>query len=395
MKTRTINHKESMPDFFENEIKPILYSQFNSAPIVNYPVYIYGAGELGRLACDYCDYCGIEIVGFLDKGKAGESFHSNVMLNKIYPVYHPEDISLIGKHSVNVLVAIATLPYSSILNDLHLIGWKSISPFYAITSIGQEAHPLNNGWVVGPVGESEFKEISHICDMLEDEESLLAYKAFIAWHSNYLEAENLDPTVNPTTRYIVPPVLSAICTNPGQFVDVGAHQGETVRRFLDAQVVFRDYVLIEPDLISHKILKQNIAPAIPEQINVEYLDHVIGSTSDETVSFFTGLGYCSQICLNGNQERQTLRLDDLKLSPSFLKVHTEGSELNVLLGAAETITKHRPVIAASIYHNRDGLCKTISYLISQLDNYSFYFRLHSYQGTGAFIYAIPGLSNVN
>jgi len=395
MITDTIYRKATRSYFFENEIKPILNSQVNSAPIVDYPVYIYGAGELGRLACDYCNYCGIEIVGFLDKGKAGESFHSNVMLNKIYPVYHPEDISLIGKHSVNVLVAIATLPYSPIFYDLNLIGWKSILPFYAITSIEQEAHPLNNGWAVGAVGESEFKEIAHICDILEDEESLLAYKAFIAWHSNYLEVENLDAIVNPITRYTIPPVLSAIHNKPGQFVDVGAHQGESVSRLLKAQVDFSDYILIEPDLISHEKLKKSIAPAILKQKNVQYLDHVIGSTSDETVSFFTGLGYCSQICLNGNEERQTLRLDDLKLSPSYLKIHTEGSELNVLLGAAETITKHRPIIAVSIYHNRDGLCKTISYLISQLDNYSFYFRLHSYQGTGAFIYAIPGLSNVN
>lgn len=395
MITNTLNRKATRLYFFENEIKPILNSSVNSAHIIDYPVYIYGAGELGNLACDYCDYCGIEIVGFLDKGKAGEGINSKVIANKIYPIYHPEDISLINNHSARVLVAVATFPYSSILNDLNSIGWKSILPFYAITSIEQEAHPLNNGWAVGSVGESELKEIAHICDILEDEESLLAYKAFIAWHSNYLEIENLDVIVNPATRYTIPPVLSAICTNPGQFVDIGAHQGETVRRLLDAQVVFRDYVLIEPDPISHKILKQSIAPAILEQLNVQYFDHVIGSTSDETVSFFRGLGYCSQICSNGNQQRQTLRLDDLKLSPSFLKIHTEGSEFNVLLGAAETIAKNRPVIATSIYHNRDGLCKTISYLIRQLDNYSFYFRLHSYQGTGAFIYAIPGLRNAN
>lgn len=333
-------------------------------------------------------------MGFLDKGRAGESIHSKVIATKIYPIYHPEDMSLTDNHSARALVAVATFPYSSILSDLNSIGWDFILPFYAITSLEQEAHPLNNGWAIGPVGESELKDIAHICDTLKDEESILAYKAFIAWHSNYLEIDNLDAIVNPTTRYTLPPVLSAICVNPGQFVDVGAHQDETVRRFLDAQIVFRDYVLIEPDLISHKILKQNIAPSIPEQINVEYYAHVIGSISDETVSFFTGLGYCSQICLNGNQERQTFRLDDLKLSPSFLKIHTEGSEFNVLLGAVETITKNRPIIAVSIYHNRDGLCKTNSYLIRQLDNYSFYFRLHSYQGTGAFIYAIPGLSHV-
>jgi len=154
MITNTIDRKVTRSDFFESEIKPILNSTVNSAHIIDFPVYIYGAGELGKLACDYCDYCGIEIVGFLDKGKAGKSIHSKVIANKIYPIYQPEEISLIDDHSVKVLVAVATFPYSSILYDLNLIGWKSILPFYAITQVTQEAHPLNNGWAVGAVGES-------------------------------------------------------------------------------------------------------------------------------------------------------------------------------------------------------------------------------------------------
>ena len=43
-------------------------------------------------------------------------------------------------------------------------------------------------------------------------------------------------------------------------------------------------------------------------------------------------------------------IDSFDIPMDFLKIDTEGYEANILRGAAETIKKHKPIIAMSAYH---------------------------------------------
>jgi hypothetical protein len=83
------------------------------------------------------------------------------------------------------------------------------------------------------------------------------------------------------------------------------------------------------------------------------------------------------------------RLDTLDLSPTFIKLHLEGAELAALKGARKTLLSNRPIIVATIYHNADGIWRTPLWLMEALPGYRFLFRIHSWCGTGAVIYAIP------
>jgi hypothetical protein len=47
------------------------------------------------------------------------------------------------------------------------------------------------------------------------------------------------------------------------------------------------------------------------------------------------------------------------------------------------------VIAATVYHNDDGIWKTPLWMMHSLEDYRFLFRVHSWCGTGAVLYAIP------
>ena len=85
---------------------------------------------------------------------------------------------------------------------------------------------------------------------------------------------------------------------------------------------------------------------------------------------------------------RTRPLDALGVSPTFIKLHLEGAELVALKGA-RTLLAARPIVAATVYHNADGIWRTAAWLMETLTDYRFLFRTHSWCGTGAVIYAIP------
>ena len=58
-------------------------------------------------------------------------------------------------------------------------------------------------------------------------------------------------------------------------------------------------------------------------------------------------------------------------------------------GARQTLIDCRPIVATTVYHNDDGIWRTALWLMETLSDYRFLFRLHSWCGTGAVIYAIP------
>ena len=82
-------------------------------------------------------------------------------------------------------------------------------------------------------------------------------------------------------------------------------------------------------------------------------------------------------------------IDTLGFEPSFIKLHIEGGELDALSGALDTIENCRPIVAATCYHNEDGLWKLPAFFKDNFENYKLYFRLHGWCGTAAVIYAIP------
>lgn len=347
-------------------------------------IYIYGAGELGALAIEYCEACGIKILGVLDQKKCG--IVSGALSD--YLVLKPEDISVDMRLKIPVAVAVATLPYMPILKILHSEGWLNVLPFYDMTADPQVGHPLSNGWLVGKCSEQDLEMVEAICDKWVDLTSLEQYEAFLAWHIDGTEVTLMGPGIEPNKRYAIPPLLTEFSKRCGQMVDVGSHKGESIKRLLDEGITFSEYILVEPDGASLNQLKKNVDSYLPGHKCIKFFDHVLGNENNLR-AFQEGLGYCSQLWPESLSLKSVIRLDEMECSPDFLKIHTEGSELEVLLGAIGTIDRHKPIIAFSIYHNREGLCKTIYEVMKRINEYQWYFRLHSYQGTGAFVYGIP------
>lgn len=351
---------------------------------LNSGLYIYGAGELGALAVQYCEACGIQILGVLDRNKTG------IIKGELseYLICDPNKIPMQQRSNSLVAVAIATRPLKQITNLLHSDGWKKAVPFYALTSEERLGHPLGNGWKINLVSDEEQKRLQWICENWDDGISLLHYEAYLSWRINETELALLDAPINPDQRYVIEPLLCEFSRRNQQMIDVGSHRGESVKRLAVEGIFFAEYVLIEPDIESSRQLINNVKNYLPADKRISHLNYVLGA-SNTLKPFKEGLGYCSQLWPKSTTEREVVALDSLGYSPDFLKIHTEGSELDILAGGRVTISKSRPVLAFSVYHNRDGFVRAIFEPMKWFCDYRWFFRLHSFQGTGAFVYGIP------
>jgi FkbM family methyltransferase len=174
------------------------------------------------------------------------------------------------------------------------------------------------------------------------------------------------------------------------FVDIGAHEGEVSIRFLDAvENQYRGVFAIEPDVDNLSRLRSRLEEYMAAgNGKIHLLACALGSTVAEK-RFYHRLGYASQFSELGQTKVGVRCLDELLIPATFVKIHIEGWEGNVIRGGLETIISNRPILTVTSYHNRDGLWRLPAQLMTCLDNYIYYFRLHSWHGTGSVIYAIP------
>jgi len=358
----------------------------NTPRKVDKPLVLYGAGNLGKMARAYFEQLDMPIQLLVD---ASAGLYRNDPFWQGITILHPHEVSPSQRENMLLAVCIATSPFSEISASLAKQGWRDIVPFYDITEAYQDQHPLSNGWFSGVLSAQDVDHIEGVLSRWSDDISRSHHLQFIAWHSLREDWHFKDAPVTTGDRYFIHSVLSALHDHE-VFVDVGAHHGEVSTTFL--QVVnnrFKALWAIEPDQHNLSELRLKIKmQQHGDDAKIHILSHAVGELEGNK-TFMAGLGYASQFCVFGQSKAEVKSIDQLDLTPSFIKLHLEGWELNALKGSIKTILQHRPLIAATSYHNRLGLWEFPKWLMDHLSDYDFLLRLHSWCGTGAVIYCIP------
>jgi FkbM family methyltransferase len=75
-------------------------------------------------------------------------------------------------------------------------------------------------------------------------------------------------------------------------------------------------------------------------------------------------------------------------SATFIKMDIEGSELNALDGAVNTIKKYKPKLAICVYHKPEDIIDIPLKILEMNPNYKLYLRHYSYVDTETVLYAI-------
>jgi len=347
---------------------------------------LYGAGNMGKLAKQFLDDIGFDVDFILDKNPSMASgFFKELKVNT------PESILDIKKADYLVAVSIVNSSFKEIKNYLEKLGFYNIVPFYDIAESYHLLHPLRNGWFLDRLNLEEIENIRKVISMFSDDNSKAYYLQFLYWRLLRVEKVFNDTKIDITNRFFIPEITD-ILNDKEIYLDCGSHHGEVIERFINiVNNKFKKIYAIEPDKNNIIILDKKIQDFNIDKNNFKLFTFPIGD-SNEQKTFAIGYGYASKLTEleTINSERfEVKRIDDLNIKPTFIKFHLEGGEYNALKGSIDTIVKNRPILCITTYHNKDGVWKIPLFLKENLKNYKFIFRLHSWCGIGAVLYAIP------
>jgi FkbM family methyltransferase len=352
---------------------------------VDKPVVLFGAGNLGKLAADLLAHVGVPVTAVVnDNPLEGEA--QLFWQERGIKVFLPHEVPVEMKDNCLMLNSIVTAPVVPVLVRLRAQGWKDVAPFYdASQSFAvQGKHPLNNGWFARHFTEVEKDVVRAIFHWWGDDASRAHYLQFLAWRMGRVELFQEHWPVRLDNRFFIPEVAVKLGENEA-FLDCGAHVGSVIKAFLWVTSGKYDSIhAFEPDGVNYQKLLETVS-----SLKRVTTSHLALASEDGSQSFATGFDYASKLTQHGNTRVSTTKLDWLGIKPTFVKLHTEGSELSIIKGGINIFRCYRPILALTVYHNDEGIWETPLYLMEKLSDYRFMFRSHSWAGTGAVIYCIP------
>lgn len=172
------------------------------------------------------------------------------------------------------------------------------------------------------------------------------------------------------------------------FVDAGAFDCDTAIQFISwCNGKYEKIYSFEPDEKNYELCKESI-----KKNDIHQIELVNAGLSDinQTLSFSNEGSGGSCLVEESNYKVKVVSLDSFLQGKkaTFIKMDIEGSELQALKGASETIKNFRPRLAISLYHKPEDIVNIPMYIKSLDENYRFYIRHYSNFGLETVLYAI-------
>jgi FkbM family methyltransferase len=347
---------------------------------------LYGAGTLGRSVLKRIRQTGIEPFAFADDTNNKEG-----TLVECVPVMAPQQVV---ERATKPVVFVVT-----ILNPLlsFLAAQKRLSQFSnaGVISFLKLAWRYPESFL--PYGQFELPqdvlakrdEIRRGFALWDDDESRRQFIAHLRFRL-YLDYEALP--ANSHDDYFPADLLPKF-PDDVVFVDCGAFDGDSIRRFLaHQQNHFSKIHAFEPDAVNCAKLdafRQTLVPDLRQKVMV----HNAAVGDRRTKMSFNATGNMSAaLATSGNSEVEVIPIQDVVKAngaPVYLKYDVEGAEQEAIAGAETLIREARPFLAISIYHRPDDLWQLPLYIASLDPNYRFYLRTQGEDGMDVICYALP------
>lgn len=342
----------------------------------NKQVVIWGLGKSALRIYQEFALKGIDVIGFVDSFVADEG---TFFVGK--RVYTYEQL----KTMKNVTVYISTLNIQFLKEILELTDKLEEMTIVARRSV-YGCGEYDTDYMKKRI-QKDIEIIEFVKDKLQDEKSKQTYENLLKYRVTNDSKLIEDVFENSHLQYF--PKGEMIYPEENEvFIDAGAYNGDTSCQFANwCNGKYDKIYLLEPDNLMYEIVK--------ERMRLENIKKFVcvkkGMYSMSTTLSFVNLAdsASSHIVEQGNIQIETISIDEMVGSDkvTFIKMDIEGAELEALKGADETITRCKPKLAISIYHNEDDLWKIPFYIQKKYPWYKLYMRHYTDITTETVLYA--------
>lgn len=159
------------------------------------------------------------------------------------------------------------------------------------------------------------------------------------------------------------------------FVDIGAYTGDSIISYINNYGInsYKKIYGYEMTQKSYKILENN-TKYYP---NVEVKNKAVTNKNKLLYLKEHEDSSANMIVEKSNYKIEAVSLDeDIKEPITIIKMDIEGSEEQALIGSKNHITKEKPKLLISVYHNHEDLWKLPKLIHSYVPEYHYYLRCY-------------------
>jgi len=336
-------------------------------------IWIYGAGQLGRSLCKIARTNGVEVVGFIDRNPAlaGTTISGLPVYEAISP---PNGFVVVAMYNLGTnLARIREWTYGksmSYIDFLMRIGGAAL-PFWCLQA------PTTN------LTAEDFQQIRDVEGRLSPDDR----KEFARQLATRFLIGVEDPfpaTCSPEHEYLAG--AQSRFKAREKLLDIGAFDGDTAERFLDASKdVNSEVVAVEPDSLNYQRLIHRFA----ENPRVRTIHAIVGEAEGFGLFHSSGTVESREIYTGGVRVSR-ISVDQIILAEqevTRIKVDVEGAEQSVLSGAKHTIAASEASWAISSYHKPQDLWRLPAFFAS--GNYSVEVHSHAQRPWDTVLYFNP------
>lgn len=351
------------------------------------PLILYGAGTLGRTALAGLRAQGVEPAAFVDDtpGKDGTTVEHVAVMSAAAA------LERFGEEAVfAVTILNPRLPYLEARRRLRSQGCRQVISFVELARTFPRTLLPHYQYQRAEEVLAQADEIRRGFRIWADDESRRQFAAHVAFrlHADY---EALPP---PSGETYFPSDVPLPLTDETIFVDCGAYDGDTIRRFLASRHGrFREIDAFEPDTQNCRKLREFVNTLEGEAARRIHVFNAAVGRRRERLRFQSTGDMAASFSQDGGVEVDVLPIDEVVAAEAgdcvYVKYDVEGAELDALKGTAQLIARARPTLAVSIYHRPHDLWELPLYLASLDAGYRLFLRTEGADGMDLICYAVP------
>ena len=230
------------------------------------------------------------------------------------------------------------------------------------------------GWDIDGFYSQNAERINAVVNILADEKSKYIYTGMIKFRQTRDKKDYPFHVIKETSYFIKE-------LNLGEnevIIDCGAYDGDTIDQFLKHCPKYKQIIAFEPNSEAFHKLKQKHGD------NPKIVLHNVGVYDKNGEVPFDVSDYGDSSVMDDKENNfpstvQVIAIDDLHLEKvTFIKMDVEGSELNALKGAKETIIRDHPKLAICIYHTLEDMICIAEYIHTLVPEYKLYVRQYDF-----------------